>query len=106
MRNLSPQEVAELLAGPDEPPLLLDVREPWELAICRLPGSLSLPMAQVPRGLGSLPRDREILVVCHHGIRSLQVARYLEQQGFPRVGNLAGGLAAWARDLDPTLPTY
>jgi rhodanese-related sulfurtransferase len=108
VRNLSPRQVAELLDAEDGRPLLLDVREPWELAICRIAGSESVPMGQIPRALSELDRnrDREIVVICHHGIRSFQVARFLEHQGFSRVINLEGGVAAWARDVDPAMPTY
>lgn len=106
MRSLSPREVADILAGDGEKPILLDVREPWELRICRIEGALSLPMGQVPGGLDGLAREREIVVICHHGIRSFQVARYLEQKGFQRVINLEGGVAAWARDVDPGMATY
>jgi rhodanese-related sulfurtransferase len=106
MRSLNPSEVAGLLAGDGEKPVLLDVRELWELRICSIEGSQCIPMRQIARSLDTLPRDRDIVVICHHGIRSYQVARFLEQRGFSRVINLVGGLAAWARDLDPRMPTY
>ncbi len=111
MRNLSPSEVAALLLAVDgadggAAPLLLDVREPWEFGICQIPGSRSLPMHQVPGNLSQLDRSRPLIIICHHGIRSLQVARFLEQQGFDQVINLQGGVAAWARELDPAMPTY
>lgn len=106
MRSLNPGQVAALLAGDGEKPILLDVREPWELRICHIEGSRSVPMGQIVRSLATLPHDRDIIVICHHGIRSYQVARFLELQGFPRVVNLEGGLAAWAREVDPGMPTY
>jgi rhodanese-related sulfurtransferase len=106
MQNLSPREVARILADDGEKPLLLDVREPWEFDICRIQGSQSVPMRQIPGALSTLDRDRDIVVICHHGIRSFQVGRFLEHQGFSRVINLDGGVAAWARDLDPGMPTY
>lgn len=106
MLNLTPREVAARLADPGDKPLLLDVREPWELDICRIADAESIPMGQIPGALDRLDPGREIVVICHHGIRSLQVARFLEQRGFARVVNLAGGVAAWARDLDPRMPTY
>jgi rhodanese-related sulfurtransferase len=96
---------ARLQAG-GEPPLLLDVREPWEFAICRIPGSELLPMSQLVRRLGELDANRETVVICHHGIRSQQVALFLERQGFGRIINLQGGVAAWARDVEPAMPTY
>jgi rhodanese-related sulfurtransferase len=103
---MKPAEVAEWLAGDGEPPLMIDVREPWELAICRIEGSVSVPMGQIPAALSKLDPNRDILVICHHGIRSYQVARFLEQRGFPRVVNLEGGVAAWALDQDPDMPVY
>lgn len=108
MRNLGPRAVADLLkrAADADKPLLLDVREPWELAICRIEGAQSLPMSQIPGALDRLDRGREIVCICHHGIRSYQVARFLEHHGFTRVVNLEGGVAAWARDVDPAMPTY
>jgi rhodanese-related sulfurtransferase len=103
---MGPLEVADLLARDGEPPILIDVREPWELAICGIDGSLSIPMGQIPGALSRLDPNRETILICHHGIRSYQVGRFLEQQGFTRVINLDGGVAAWARDLDPTMPVY
>jgi len=110
MLSLRPRELADLLASTAEPaperPLLLDVREPWELAICRIEGSEAIPMQRIPQALGELDRERPIVCICHHGIRSFQVARFLEHQGFSRVINLEGGVAAWARDVDPAMATY
>jgi rhodanese-related sulfurtransferase len=103
---MSPRDLAARLRDGDEPLLLLDVREPWEFGVCRIEGSRSLPMRQIPAALGELDRDRELVVICHHGIRSQQVALYLDHQGFRNVINLQGGVAAWARDVDPAMPTY
>jgi rhodanese-related sulfurtransferase len=103
---MGPKEVAQLLAADGEPPVLLDVREPWEFAICRIEGSLSVPMSQIPAAVSRLDPNRETVVICHHGIRSYQVAHYLEQQGFTRLINLDGGVAAWARDQDPAMQVY
>jgi rhodanese-related sulfurtransferase len=106
MRQMLPRDLAERLRDGGEPPLLLDVREPWEFRLCRIEGARSLPMRQIPDALGELDHDRELVVICHHGIRSQQVARYLDYQGFTNVINLQGGVAAWARDVDPAMPTY
>lgn len=110
MEQISPQALKTLLdehrAIGEQPPLLLDVREPWEHAICRIEGSELLPMRQVPSSLGGLEPERPTVVICHHGIRSQQVARFLEQQGFSRVINLRGGIAAWASEVAPGMPTY
>lgn len=87
-------------------PVLLDVREPWELAVCRLPEVTPMPMRSVPARYPELARDAEIVIVCHHGARSFQVGLFLEQQGFSRIFNLYGGMAAWSQEADPTTPTY
>ena len=86
--------------------LLLDVREPGELAICRIAGSRHIPMRQVPENVAELPRDRPILALCHHGGRSLRVTQFLRANGFGNVSNVAGGIDAWAQAVDPNLPRY
>ncbi len=106
MKHSLPAELAARLRDGNPAPLLLDVREPWEFGICRIEGSRSLPMNRIPASLGELDPAGEIVVICHHGIRSQQVAAYLDYQGFQNVINLRGGVAAWARDLDPAMPTY
>lgn len=106
MRDLRPRELEAHLQRTAEAPLLLDVREPWEFEICHLEGSRLVPMRQIPAALPTLDRQRETVVVCHHGIRSRQVAIYLEQVGFTRVINLSGGVDAWAREVDPGMAIY
>ena len=106
MHQWTPVELAARLRAAELPPLLLDVREPWEFGICRIDGAVLLPMHQIPHRLHELDPQRETVVICHHGIRSYQIAHYLAQQGFRRVINLQGGVAAWARDVDATMPTY
>ena len=103
---MTAQQLAEYLSKADSPPLLLDVREPWEYQICRLDGSLLLPMRTVPEACQQLDAQRETIVICHHGIRSRSVASYLENEGFSNVVNLSGGVAAWARDVDPQMAVY
>jgi rhodanese-related sulfurtransferase len=103
---MTPQQLAEYLTHADPAPLLLDVREPWEYQICHLDGSLLLPMHDIPAACGQLDTQREIIVICHHGIRSRSVASYLERESFGNVVNLSGGVAAWARDVDPRMPVY
>jgi rhodanese-related sulfurtransferase len=87
-------------------PLLLDVREPWEFDICCIDGSINMPMGQIPQRLDELPSGEEIIVICHHGVRSQQVIRYLQQQSLDRLVNLDGGVDAWARSVDPDMPVY
>jgi len=86
--------------------LLLDVREPWEYRIVHLEASRLIPMREIPAVVDTLDPHQEVIVICHHGIRSRQVALFLEHQGFSDVVNLSGGLDAWARHTDTSLPTY
>lgn len=101
---------AELKAWLDdaqrEPPLLLDVREPWEFERCRIGNAELLPMSTLPARYAELDPQREMVVVCHHGVRSFHVARFLEHNGFDKVINLTGGVDAWAKEVDPAMPTY
>ena len=85
---------------------LLDVREPFEHAICQIAGSELLPMRDVSAALSRLPRDRHLLVLCHHGGRSQRVTQFLRAQGFARVTNVRGGIDAWAQAVDPALQRY
>ncbi len=84
---------------------LLDVREDWEMSVASVPGVVHIPMAQVQARLTELDRDMEIVVLCRSGRRSLEVAKFLHLNGF-RAINLAGGILAWSRDIDPSIPTY
>lgn len=96
--ELSPTEfVARRAAGEDL--FLLDVREPAELVAASVAGAIHIPMGEVPARLAELPRDREVVVMCHAGGRSLRVAHFLAAQGFAPVQNLAGGIMAWADEL-------
>lgn len=106
MREFSARELHDYLQAAAMPPLLLDVREPWEFDTARIDGSTLVPMRSVPERLGALDPQRETVVICHHGIRSRMVGRYLESQGFSNIINLSGGVAAWASDVDRHMPTY
>lgn len=86
--------------------LMLDVREAFEVETCAIAGSRHIPMGQIPGSLPDLPRDRLILVLCHVGQRSLRVTRYLRTNGFTQVSNVAGGIEAWAGQIDPSLARY
>lgn len=86
--------------------VLLDVREPEEVAIVHLPGSVHIPMGDIPGRLHELDLDKEIIVYCHHGIRSMRVAMFLAQRDFTQVKNLAGGIDAWALDVAPGMARY
>jgi rhodanese-related sulfurtransferase len=89
-----------------ETPMLLDVREPWEFEICHIDGSVNIPMGQVSRQLEQLQTASEIVVICHHGIRSQQVIIFLQQQSVATLVNLDGGVDAWARTIDLDMPVY
>jgi rhodanese-related sulfurtransferase len=107
MQNLSPSELKAWLDDPARPrPLLLDVREGWEFERCHIEGATLVPMSTLQMRLGELDPQRETVVICHHGVRSFHVARFLEQSGFARIVNLSGGVAAWAKDVDRSMPTY
>lgn len=103
--QLSVQALQTRLATGDWP-LILDVREPWEHEMCALPKSVPMPMASVAARLDELPRETDIVVVCHHGVRSQVVAGLLRRNGFDRLYNLRGGIDAWAREVDPRMPVY
>jgi adenylyltransferase/sulfurtransferase len=84
---------------------ILDVREPYEYKIAQIGGTL-IPQNEVPRRLAEIDRNREIIVHCRSGVRSQRVAEFLQQAGYPRVVNLAGGILAWSDEIDPTVQKY
>jgi len=95
------------LRSTPEPPVLLDVRESWEFQTAHLPGSLLMPMGEVTsRAHTELDPDAHIVVLCHHGQRSLSVAMWLRNQGFDHAQSLAGGIDEWSRTIDPQIPRY
>lgn len=105
MKNMSPAELKAELAG-GRKLQLLDVREAWEFQAARIEGSTLIPMGEIRSRFTELDRSSGIVVICHHGGRSMQVAVFLEREGFQDVHNLAGGVDAWARTVDPAMPTY
>jgi rhodanese-related sulfurtransferase len=106
--EIMPQTFAQLRSAvAAESPVLLDVREPWEFQTASLPDSLLMPMGDVTsRAHAELDPDAHIVVMCHHGQRSLSVAMWLRGQGFERAQSLAGGIEAWSRTIDPSVPRY
>ncbi|TAK87917.1 MAG: sulfurtransferase [Betaproteobacteria bacterium] len=107
MQQITPAQLAAWLADTNrEKPMLLDVREPWEYQRARIEGSQLVPMREVPGRVGELDSSREVVAICHHGGRSMQVALFLEKQGFTRLHNLVGGIDAWSRTVDPAVPLY
>jgi rhodanese-related sulfurtransferase len=87
-------------------PALLDVREPEELAICGFDGAIHIPMGEIPARVAELPRDRMLVVVCHHGVRSRAVVDFLRRQGLDNAVNLDGGIDAWAWEIDDSMARY
>ena len=106
MRHFTPKQLQEFLASTNEQPLLLDVRERWEFEYCSIEGSVLIPMGQLPDKLETLDPSQEIIMICHHGIRSRQMGYYMEQAGFKRITNLDGGVEQWANDVDMTMKRY
>ncbi|MBS0445995.1 MAG: sulfurtransferase [Proteobacteria bacterium] len=106
MRELTPRQVLALPGAP----LLLDVREPWEVALAaiRIDGwpTLDVPMQQIPARLAEIDPAQPVVCICHHGVRSSQVVAFLERHGCEAVYNLAGGIDAWSAEVDPNLPRY
>jgi rhodanese-related sulfurtransferase len=107
MKSISaPQLAAWLADSTRKPPLLLDVREPWEYERARIAGSQLVPMRELPGRLEEFDPEREVVAICHHGGRSAQVALFLERNGYGKVHNLVGGVDAWSRTVDPAVPIY
>jgi rhodanese-related sulfurtransferase len=106
IKEITPREFLDRRAGGAEM-TLLDVREDWETALAPVPADIvHIPMGQIPDRLNELDPQRETVVICRSGGRSLQVAHFLSAQGFASVSNLTGGILAWSRDLDPRIPQY
>jgi rhodanese-related sulfurtransferase len=109
MKALDAPALARWLADPQRPaPRLIDVREPWEVAVCRIDGSEAIPLRALPEALARLgPGDgsRPVVCICHHGGRSARAAAFLARQGIDAY-NLTGGVDAWSRLVDPALPKY
>ncbi len=106
IRQLTARELEKRIEKVNAPLVLLDVREPWEWGVCRIPGSITISLGEIPARTEELSRDVEIVVLCHHGIRSQHASMFLERAGFTNIKNLVGGIDAWAREVDPKMPTY
>jgi len=105
--EISPEDVVQWIASqPDG--LLLDCREPLEFELAHIPGARLMPMGEVPGRLQELEpfRNETLIVVCHHGLRSRQVAAWLRQQGFAAARSLTGGIDDWSLRIDPAVPRY
>jgi len=104
--SLSPEDAAQKLKERPEEYTLLDVREPDEREVAAIEPSIHVPMNDVPRRLAEIPKDKKLIVYCHHGSRSMMVAGYLQGAGYTSVSNLDGGIDAWSRKVDPSVPRY
>lgn len=104
MKQLDPKSLKILLDS--HTVRLIDVREPSEFAFCHLPGSVNFPIGQIADHLREFELDETLVTVCHHGLRSHAVAEFLEARGFSQVINLQGGIDAWSREVDPSIPRY
>jgi rhodanese-related sulfurtransferase len=105
LEHLSPTDVAALLAT-DTPPIVIDVREPWEYDIAHLAGSVLIPLSTLPTRVETLDPMQRYALLCHHGMRSEMAGNWLAQHGFTQLINIDGGIDAWSADVDPSLPRY
>jgi rhodanese-related sulfurtransferase len=105
--EIAPEELKLLLDSADSDVVVLDVRAPWEIETASLAGSMNIPMGEIPERFNvELDLQKHIIVVCHHGVRSMNVTAWLRQQGVERVQSLRGGIDRWAREIDPKVPLY
>ena len=103
--QITPAQLAERLQSAS-PPIVLDVREPWEYETAHVAGSQLVPLSSLQGAVSALDPDTEYVVMCHHGMRSEMAAGWLSMQGFTRVANLEGGIDRWSLEVDPTVPRY
>lgn len=103
-QSISVTELAEVLKSA-EPPFLLDVREPEEFRLANLGGVL-IPLGELSQRLNEVPEDRDVVVLCHHGVRSGHASAFLRHQGYERVRNIAGGIDRYSLEVDPKVPRY
>ncbi len=106
MKEKTPIEIKALLDSSIQEILILDVREYWEYDICHIDGSINMPMGQIINRLDEIEKDKTLIVVCHHGIRSRVVGQYLSNHGFLEVLNLTGGIDRWSKEIDKGMPRY
>ena len=106
MLEMNPNQVHHYLQTTHNTPCLLDVRERWELDICCLEGITHIPMGNIAAQLHTLDSEQDIIVICHHGIRSRMVGQFLEQKNFSNIINLSGGMTAWTQNVDTSMTTY
>jgi adenylyltransferase/sulfurtransferase len=106
IQQISPRELARDIEN-GQTLCLLDVRQPWESDLASLPGSVRIPLNELPQRAGEVENNgKTVIVYCHHGIRSLSAASFLKRLGFTNVQSLAGGIDAWSCEVDPSIPRY
>jgi adenylyltransferase/sulfurtransferase len=103
--QISAKEVSERIARGDKL-LLVDVREQWEYYLCRIPGAKLIPLGTIPASLNALLDTDDLILYCHHGMRSLDAAVWLRQQGVESAKSMAGGIERWSAEIDPSVPRY
>lgn len=106
MVELAAPQLKSWLEEQPGPVRLLDVREPWEYALCRIEGSTHIPLGELARRVQELDRDGPMVLICHHGVRSRHAGMFLERLGFEGLVNLSGGIDGWARSVEPGMPVY
>ncbi|HVO41080.1 MAG TPA: rhodanese-like domain-containing protein [Aggregatilineales bacterium] len=102
---ISPKQLKARLDA-EEPLIVIDVREDWEVRLSHLPFAINIPMGEIPGALPRIPKDKPVVIMCHHGNRSAQVVLWLARQGFDNVINMTGGIEQWTRDVDRSIPRY
>lgn len=105
MKSITPATL-KIKLDADEKPRLLDVREAWEYDLCSIEESINISMSNIEKMLNEFKSDDEIIVICHHGMRSFQVANYLEGNDYSNISNLEGGVDAWAKTVDTDMAQY
>jgi rhodanese-related sulfurtransferase len=103
--QITPKAVSERIARGDKL-LLVDVRDPWEFSLCKIPGATLIPLGSLPTSLNTLLDADEVICYCHHGMRSLDAAVWLRQQGVEGAKSMAGGIDRWSTEIDPKVPRY
>jgi rhodanese-related sulfurtransferase len=103
--EITPRDVKDLLAR-DDKVLFVDVREPWEYDAAHIEGSVLIPLGQIPSNLARLENAEQLVLFCHHGMRSLDAAAWLRAQGVEAAKSMSGGIERWSTEIDPSVPRY
>ncbi len=106
MQQMNAKQVADYIERTEIKPVLVDVREPNEVEICAIDGAINIPLSNFQLALDQLDPEQEIVLICHHGMRSLRAGIFLEEQGFDKLINMLGGMDGWACEIDPQMRRY